>query len=278
LSLQNEIREAINSGKLSGRLWLYSNYHCNLACRYCLTESAPQVPIRELGQETMIDYAKQAKELGFTGIGITGGEPFLLGYIVSVISEIADFLPVTILTNGTLFNNRRIQELNILKGKDVRFQISLDSPDPENNDKMRGPNNFAKVIAAVPKLTSMGLHIRIATTVENQPEEEQERLRDLVASMKISPEDHIIRKIVARGRASTEGLGVQAPIDKLCPELTITTAGAFWSPFAPTIINGKTQKDLLISRTIQPLSKPTKMLLDFIGMVPQSTEDVEGFV
>jgi sulfatase maturation enzyme AslB (radical SAM superfamily) len=24
-----------------GRLWLYANYHCNLACRYCLTDSAP---------------------------------------------------------------------------------------------------------------------------------------------------------------------------------------------------------------------------------------------
>ncbi len=28
---------------VSGRLWLYSNYHCKLACAYCLTESAPKV-------------------------------------------------------------------------------------------------------------------------------------------------------------------------------------------------------------------------------------------
>lgn len=34
---------ALSDGTLGSRLWLYSNYHCNLACTYCLTESGPKV-------------------------------------------------------------------------------------------------------------------------------------------------------------------------------------------------------------------------------------------
>ena len=35
------IGDAIASRRLGPRMWLYSNYHCNLACRYCLTGSSP---------------------------------------------------------------------------------------------------------------------------------------------------------------------------------------------------------------------------------------------
>ena len=35
------VAAAIREGTLPGRLWLYANYHCNLTCAYCLTESAP---------------------------------------------------------------------------------------------------------------------------------------------------------------------------------------------------------------------------------------------
>ena len=48
--MSTAIADAIGAGTLPGRVWFYSNYHCNLACRYCLTESAPDVPRRELDQ------------------------------------------------------------------------------------------------------------------------------------------------------------------------------------------------------------------------------------
>ena len=40
------VAEAIAEGRISARLWIYANYHCNLRCTYCLTESAPGVPRR----------------------------------------------------------------------------------------------------------------------------------------------------------------------------------------------------------------------------------------
>ena len=76
-ALTQQLMGHIESGEMSGRLWLYTNYHCNLSCTYCLTESSPQVAPRRLGRSRMVDLSKQAAALGFTGIGLTGGEPFL---------------------------------------------------------------------------------------------------------------------------------------------------------------------------------------------------------
>ena len=58
------IAEAVDSGSLPGRVWMYSNYHCNLACSYCLTESAPGVTRRQLTSERMIDIGRDAADLG----------------------------------------------------------------------------------------------------------------------------------------------------------------------------------------------------------------------
>ena len=45
---EHPLRAAIEAGRMPGRVWLYSNYHCNLACSYCLTESSPRSDRRQL--------------------------------------------------------------------------------------------------------------------------------------------------------------------------------------------------------------------------------------
>ena len=253
MQLRERIEEGIGTGAMSGRLWLYSNYHCNLACHYCLTESSPTVPKRILPKERMTALASEAKELGFTCIGITGGEPFIVPWLVDAIEEISSELPLTVLTNGTLFVGKRLDEVTRLGGLDVRLQISLDRPNPIDNDAMRGPHNFAKVVEAIPKLIDRGIHVRIASTIDSQTEHEKSALEDLVASLGVAKEDHVLRVIVDRGRAGAEGMGVRAPLEQLPPELTITTAGAFYSPYAPTYQDGKLQKDLLLTQKTNPL-------------------------
>lgn len=224
----------------------------------------------------MLELSKEAKAMGFTGIGLTGGEPFLIPNIENTISKLADILPVTILTNGTLFTSNRIESLQVFSNKDIRLQISLDSHLPHLNDEMRGPENFNKVIVAIPKLLEKGLNIRIASTVEEISELKE--LKNLVAKLGIPPKDHIIRRVVKRGRADTEGMGHTPPFESFPPELTLTTAGAFWSPFGPTYLNGKLQTDLLICKTTQPLSKPVQQMLSLISNTPHNPEQQEGFI
>ena len=255
------LRGAIDEGRVSDRLWLYSNYHCNLRCRYCLTESAPGVSRRVLGAGDMVEAARQARALGFRSLGVTGGEPFLLPDLPEVLAELARILPVLVLTNATLFTARRLARMRPLAELPVTLQISLDGAEPDLNDEFRGPHNFEKVVAAVPRLVELGIPVRIATTGDRNTPEQMERLCALHRSLGVPDEDHVVRPIVRRGRAIDHDLGVVAEPKDLYPELTLTADGAFWSPFAPTVHAGRLDTDLLLTRQRLPLDGPARALL-----------------
>jgi len=267
------IAAAVQSGELPSRVWLYSNYHCNLACSYCLTESSPRSERRQLTAEQMIAVAEQAKELGFTALGITGGEPFLLPWLPETVLAMAGHLPLVLLTNGTLFAGDRIERAAGLAHPDVALQISLDSHLPDVNDMARGPDNFAKVVEAVPRLLARGVRVRIATTTGGPLDSPAlSPLQQLVASLGVAEADHLIRPIVRRGRADEFGLGVQAVARDIPCELTITSDGAFWGSFGPTVRSGRLDTDLLLTRTILPLAVPANALLGVLRGLPEGTD------
>ena len=275
--MRAELEAAVAEGRMGDRLWLYATYHCNLACVYCLTESHPGIRDRRaLSPETMTRATREAKELGFASVGITGGEVFMLRDFAGTMLEIARVLPVIALTNGTLFTDRLLARLEPLAGLPAAFQISLDSAEPTRNDAFRGPENFAKVLDAIPKLLERGLEVRIATTVEYQTEEELGRVCTLHRSLGIPDEHHIVRPVVRRGRAAVEELGTElGPFDVL-PELTLTADGAFMHPFAPTVRHGVTDLDLLVSRQVTPLDVPARKLLRIVGEQPLGDDVVRN--
>src|SRR5581483_11299635 len=63
---------------IGSRLWLYTNFDCNLACDYCCVRSSPKAPRRALGLARVRRIAMEATELGVREIFVTGGEPFML--------------------------------------------------------------------------------------------------------------------------------------------------------------------------------------------------------
>jgi MoaA/NifB/PqqE/SkfB family radical SAM enzyme len=269
-----DLRAAVDEGRMGDRLWLYATYHCNLACVYCLTESHPRIAARRaLSRETMIRAASEARELGFGSVGITGGEVFMLPDFAETMIAVARILPVIALTNGTLFTERLLARLEPLADLPAALQISLDSDEPTRNDAFRGPENFAKVMDAIPKLLERRLEVRIATTVEYQTEQELERVCALHRRLGIPDEHHIVRPVVRRGRAAVEEMGTElGPTDAL-PELTLTADGAFMHPFAPTVRHGVTDVDLLVSRQIAPLEVPARKFLRIVADQPLG-EDV----
>jgi len=258
------VAEAVAAGTLPGRVWFYSNYHCNIQCTYCLTESGPKVSRRELAREQLVETAREARELGFTDLGVTGGETFLQPWLPEALTEMAASLPVVVLTNGTLFGRRLLARVEPLAELPVALQISLDRPDPDANDEMRAPDNFRKVVTAIPELVRRGIRVRIATTVESMADAELDRLCALHRELGVPDDDHIIRPIIKRGRAADHGLGVLATQPDLPAELTVTADGAFWSPFGPTVRAGVLDTDLLITRTTRPLSVPAEALLRLV--------------
>lgn len=259
---------AVEEGLVGGRLWLYSNYNCNLACTYCLTESAPAAARRTLDRTTISKIAASAVAEGFTSFGVTGGEPFMRPDIVDVLLELEAHLPVLVLSNATLFSGRVLEDVRRIAGKRVAIQISLDSASPYENDEMRGADNFAKVVEAIPKLVSFGIAVRVATTGGDRTPDEDAALCALHRSFGITDDDHVVRPIVHRGRAASNEMGVFATAQDLPAELTLTTDGAFWTVFGPTVRDGTLDTDMLLTRTTFPLDVPTRAILQVAGSKP----------
>ncbi|MEM9032983.1 MAG: radical SAM protein [Actinomycetota bacterium] len=272
------IADAIRDGEIPGRVWFYSNYHCNLACTYCFTESSPKAAKRALPPDQMVRLAKQAAELGYTDFGITGGEPFLMPYIVDVAKELGKLGPTILITNGTVFGPKRFAKALELAGTDVALQISLDAPEPDLNDEMRGPENFAKVADVVPRLVDAGVKVRIATTVEPDrlDQDQHDRLCALHRSWGVSDDDHVVRPVVSRGRASEEGIGTSLEYHQFPGELTISVDGAFWGAFGPGFTNGVGDTDLLLTRTIEPIATPAEALHRVAGGRPDGADAAIG--
>lgn len=272
------IAEAIRSGELPGRVWFYSNYHCNLACTYCFTESAPGVAKRVLDPDQIVRLAHQAADLGYHEFGITGGEPFLLPHIVDVAKELAALGPTIVISNGTVFGPKRFERATELAGHDVAIQISLDAPEPDLNDEMRGPENFAKVTDLVPRLVEAGVKVRIATTVEpdRMDQDQHDALCALHRSWGVDDDDHIVRPVIHRGRAAGEGMGTDLAYHQFPAELTFSTEGAWWGAFGPSYTDGQPDTDLLITRTIEPVATPANALLQLAGGRPQGADTALG--
>jgi MoaA/NifB/PqqE/SkfB family radical SAM enzyme len=278
---ENDVRELVETaraeGRIGGYLWLYATYHCNLACTYCLTESAPGIANRrELSRDTLLRSAHEAKALGFTGLGITGGEVFMLPWFPETLLELSAILPTLTLTNATLFTDKLLRRLEPLASCDAALQVSLDSDVPARNDAVRGRKNYAKVVDAIPKLLDRGLRVRIATTVEYQTDEELERVCELHRRLGIPDDDHVVRPVVRRGRARTNELGIEMGVKDVLPELTLTADGAFLNPFAPTVVHARTEVDLLVSRQILPLEAPLRPFLRLAGEQPAGGDAVRN--
>ena len=228
---------------VGSRLWLYTNFDCNLCCDYCCVRSSPKAPRRALGIERVRRIAREAAELGVSEIFVTGGEPFMLPEIGEILAVCAAAAPTTVLTNGMLFAGRRLEMLRSLPRERVKLQISLDSPTPERHDSHRGKGTWARTREGIERARAEGFRVRLAATVSTDAEAEE--FRRFLDAHDVSEEDRVIRRIALRGFA-TQGIAL-AKAD-LVPEVTITAEGVFWHPV------GAEDNDLLVSREIFPLT------------------------
>ena len=229
---------------LGSRLWLYTNFDCNLHCDYCCVRSSPAVPRRELGLARVQRITREAPELGVEEIFVTGGEPFLLENIGEILACCAAAAPTTVLTNGMLFAGRRVESLGALPRDRIVLQISLDSATPERHDLHRGPGTWARARQGIQCARALGFRVRLAATVSTDIEAEQ--FRQFLDEEEIAAENRVIRRIALRGSA-TEGVALSRA--DLMPEVTITAEGVHWHPV------GAEDADMLVTRDIFPLSE-----------------------
>ena len=138
------------------RLWLYTNFDCNLSCDYCCVRSSPSAPRRALGLARVRQIADEAAQLNVSEIFVTGGEPFLLPDIAEILAACAVAAPTTVLTNGMLFAGHRVGALRSLSRARVTLQISLDSPTPERHNRHRGRGAWEAAWEGVERVRGKG--------------------------------------------------------------------------------------------------------------------------
>ena len=229
---------------VGSRLWLYTNFDCNLRCDYCCVRSSPSAPRRELGLARVQRIAREAAELGVKEMFVTGGEPFLLEDIGEILAACAAAAPTTVLTNGMLFTGRRIESLRGLPPDRIALQISLDSATPERHDLHRGSGTWTRTREGIQRARAHGFRVRLAASVSTDADANE--FRQFLDGERIATEDRVIRRIALRGSA-TQGVAVNRA--DLVPEVTITAEGVYWHPV------GAEDADLLVTREIFPLAE-----------------------
>lgn len=236
------------------KLWIYTNYDCNLKCSYCVAKSGPTVPRRALGLANVQHLVDEAVELGFSDVFFTGGEPFILDDIYEMLAYSALRVKTTVLTNAMLLRGARLEKLisvaEAVPGERLIVQVSLDGGQPEDHDAYRGKGTWEKTVEGIRLLQERGFRVRIGTTETPVNSPHLDKLCEFHRSLGIPDEDHFVRPLAKRG-FSREGL--ELDMGNLIPEVTVSLDGVFWHPLS-------TDADMQVSRVLFPLAQSVEKI------------------
>ncbi|CAN5329331.1 radical SAM protein [soil metagenome] len=226
------------------RLWMYTNFDCNLACDYCCVRSSPQTARAALGIDRVRQLAAEAVDAGVSELILTGGEPFLLPDIEDLVAACTAVLPTTMLTNGMLFRGRRLESLRRMDRDRLTLQISLDSPTSDIHDAHRGKGSWQRAVAGIEVAKREGFRVKVAATLPYEQTHEVEPFHAFLESAGVAREDQVIRALARRGSADH---GIELTVETLIPEVTVTATGVYWHPVSAE------HADQLVSHEIFPL-------------------------
>ena len=89
---------------VGSRLWLYTNFDCNLRCDYCCVRSSPRRRAGALGLERVRRIASEAATARRAGDFRDRRRAVHAADIGEIIAACAAAAPTTVLTNGMLFS------------------------------------------------------------------------------------------------------------------------------------------------------------------------------
>ena len=140
--------------------------NCNLKCLHCYQENHKPI---QLEFDKLVIIYKQFKELlnkkKMKGhINITGGEPLCNPYLfklLDLIKEDSDLITFSILTNGTLINEKIAKKIKSYNP--LYVQVSLEGG-KKTNDYIRGKGTYKKVAEGIVNLRKENMFTSISFT------------------------------------------------------------------------------------------------------------------
>lgn len=244
---------------LPARLWIYTNYDCNLSCSYCLVSSNPWAERRGIGLARARQLLDEASALGIRNVFFTGGEPFILPDMYAMIAHATPRFTTTVLSNAMIIRGKRLEKLRAVNHPNLFIQVSLDDSEPGVHDLYRGAGSWRKAVDGIRILQSAGIQVRVATTVTPECIPRIPAVRGFVRDdLGIADEHHIVRPLLKRGFAED---GLEVARGDLVPEMTVDVNGVYWHPVG-------TDADLLVTPEIFPL----RAAMERIAALSQTTE------
>ncbi len=202
--------KAIAPKKLD-ELWMYFTMACNLRCKHCLVSAG-----KKLKQELTVDEFKKVVDdsikLGVKRFYITGGEPFIKEGIFDLIKYVTKTKKreLIVLTNATLFDDEKIATLKKLVGPKLLLQVSLEGPNAEIHDKLRGEGSFDAAVDGIKKLMSIGIIPIISTAISKLNEKDITKTSRFLSKLGIQEHNVLWMHTKGRGASNLNDLYVPA--------------------------------------------------------------------
>jgi PqqA peptide cyclase len=160
------------------------SYRCPLRCPYCSNplDIGAASYRHELETEHWIRAFAEAARLGVLQLALTGGEPMLRRDLPQLCEAAREAgLYSSLITAGTLFDDVRAAELK-RAGLD-HVQISIQSADPADNDRIAGNRSFAKKLAAAELAKRLDFPLTINCVLHRQNLDRIEQILDLALDL-----------------------------------------------------------------------------------------------
>jgi len=146
------------------------SYICNMHCKHCCIKNLQKRIVNRhiMTIEDIENISRQADELGFAQVVISGGEPQMFPNFDEIVAAIEpQKFQVTTDSNGWFLDRERAFHLKEI-GVD-KIQLSIDNVDPKVHDEFRQkPGAFVRAIKAIEYCQEAGLNLIIQTVVDKQ--------------------------------------------------------------------------------------------------------------
>ncbi len=244
---------------------------CNLSCHHCFISCHPGND--SFGFLSLAEVERRLEESAKYGVKeyyFTGGEPFLNKEMVPILEATLAYGPATVLTNATAFTDKTITDLRRVAAASrysLELRVSIDGPDDETNDPIRGEGTFAGAMSGLRQLVEAGF-LPIVTMAQTWPDRDtpeilasfSETLRaagysrpriKILPTLHIGMEENRSRGYLETERVSEEMMDGYPSSQLLCSRSrTITDRGV---AVCPILIEAP---DAHLGRTIDEGSRP----------------------
>ena len=149
------------NGSGEKRIYIMLTNRCNEHCRHCYMYSGDRY-IDELSVTEWKEILKDFKKHGGMGVTFTGGEATIYeGFDDIVRYAHEEGLHVAVLTNGIMWDEKRVKELS---GAIDEVQISMDGYDSESYFAVRQYDGFEKALKTVQLFDAANVRTSVAVT------------------------------------------------------------------------------------------------------------------